>query len=164
MMFIYKFFHFNVHNKTAGIVYRSVISRFSFNEFKEFIWPFWVQSFKKETGAREFNQSLLKYWIPFSVERYGVEVYEFICTQGVDPEMLIEILYELRRKRFISMELLYEECIFQNILNFLENKRTFARATEVISLFPIIHEKLSPTCLQTIEKYLLTENIYFEKI
>lgn len=52
MEFIHKYFHFNVYNKAAGILYKAVISRYEVEDFKIHIWPFWSCSFEKCDESR----------------------------------------------------------------------------------------------------------------
>ncbi|KAK9876077.1 hypothetical protein WA026_011188 [Henosepilachna vigintioctopunctata] len=166
MKFIHKFFHFNVHNRAAGIVYKCIISRFNIQEFQEYVWPFWKGYLEKEIEEREFSQSLVKYWIPYTVDCYGIDIFTFFSTQEISRSFLLLVIYELRRKRHISVEYLYDGIIFETLLCCAENKNTFEKSMEICCTFPVLNEKISEKCFDIIEKYFLLNNYssaFFEK-
>ncbi|XP_045467183.1 uncharacterized protein LOC123675737 [Harmonia axyridis] len=159
MKFIHKYFHFNVYNKAAGILYRAVISRYHLDDFKIHIWPFWCESFNKHGDSREFQQSFFKYWIPFSVEEYKLDLYIFLREENVSQKFLVEILFELRRRRYISIENLSEEPFHKDFISFLEDYGTNERAFEILCTFPSLNETIPISSLETFEEYFLANRI-----
>ncbi|XP_044763869.1 uncharacterized protein LOC123320576 isoform X2 [Coccinella septempunctata] len=159
MEFIHKYFHFNVYNKSAGILYRAVISRYNMNDFKTYIWPFWSESFQKHGDSREFHQSFLKYWIPFSVQEYKADLYLYLRDQNIPQELLVEILFELRRKRHVSIKDLSEGAYYEDFIGFMENYETNDRAFEILCTFPSLNEEVTPQFLDIFKDYILGSKV-----
>lgn len=60
----------------------------------------------------EFFQSLVKYWIPLTINAYRTDFYSFIRKQPIDLRLKAHILLESRRKGFLFES---EKSIFNHL-------------------------------------------------
>lgn len=111
---------------------------------------------------REFHQSFLKYWIPFSVQEYKKNLYLFLRSQSVSDLLLVEVLFELRRKRFISVENLSEGEYYEDFSRFISNLNE--RAFEILCTFTTTNETIPSKFLEMFNEHFLGNKTQYRNL
>ncbi|CAG9854305.1 unnamed protein product [Phyllotreta striolata] len=87
----------HIENKDGGILYVRLLSSCAFEQWVNLIWPVFISNLREIEYEGEFFQSLIKYWIPFTVNSYKSDFYTFIRGEPVALRLKAYILLESRK-------------------------------------------------------------------
>nr|CAH7712272.1 unnamed protein product [Callosobruchus chinensis] len=121
-------FKTNIENKDGSILYEGLLI-FNFEEWKLRIWPLFLPHLRNIDQEGEFFQSLLKYWIPISVNAYKQDFYLFVRDQQVHMLLKGYILLETRKKGFVNFD------VTEDIWKLFHNLETVNLSIRIISTY-----------------------------
>ncbi|XP_030747456.1 uncharacterized protein LOC115875975 isoform X2 [Sitophilus oryzae] len=120
----------NIENREGGFLYESLLSR-DLNSWSTTIWPHFFTHIQYTDFESEFFQSILKYFIPSTVNIYKMSLHDVTMNLAIPLYIKGYILLTLRRKLFIDE--FTNEAIF-TLSSCIMTAETRSLALEIISL------------------------------
>ncbi|XP_066149015.1 uncharacterized protein [Euwallacea fornicatus] len=141
----------NVENREGGLLYKDMLKQSDFDHWASKIWPHFQVSFCNIDIHGEFLQSLLKYWIPHTVQAYQAKAYTFLSAENVLDILKGYILFETRKKFFITK---YNSQDWHLIKRLSNSKANCGLALEIIGSSFKSSMTISENELGLVRKYL----------
>ncbi|KAG5883749.1 hypothetical protein JTB14_023171 [Gonioctena quinquepunctata] len=96
---VLKMFSNSIESKDAGFLYEKLLGC-SFENWKNYIWPLFLEKLIHIEYDGEFHQSLVKYWIPSSVTAYKTDFYSFLSNEPIDSRLKACVLLESQKQGY----------------------------------------------------------------
>ncbi|KAL1502812.1 hypothetical protein ABEB36_007904 [Hypothenemus hampei] len=154
LMRIIEMFLNNIENREGGILYKTFLDKFdiNFEQWKTIVWNEFYKMFIHIDYDSEFYQSLLKYWIPLTVSKYQLNLYNFAYHTSIPKLLKAHILLESRKRGHLIQSSIKE---IQFLNSCFKKQETCFVALQIIGC-PVKKGKIPPDEIEfkLLQKYL----------
>ncbi|KAF7285894.1 hypothetical protein GWI33_009368 [Rhynchophorus ferrugineus] len=121
----------NLESREGGFLYKAIMFM-HFDDWKRLVWPHFYPKLISIDFEGEFFQSILKYWIPITLNTYKLDFYNYIYETSVPLCIKGQILLEIKSKTcFVG----YSSKMVLNLNSLIMNKTYRFLGLQILSTF-----------------------------